>query len=84
MPQKYTLIQKTTFLSFKELETPLALLIHRQKITKSQYAAIISLCSGAYPCDVSIEQRTPKELIYVAVNDQKYTINNRARICIKS
>ena len=84
MPSKYSLIPKTTFLSFKELETPLALLIHHQKITKSQYAAVIALCSGAYPCDLSIEQRTPKELIYISVNGQKYTINNRAKTCIKS
>jgi len=83
MPQKYTLIPKTTFPSFKELEMPLALLIHHQKITKSQYAGIISLCSGAYPCELSIEQRTPKELIYICVNGQNYTINNRAKICIK-
>ena len=79
MPAKTILIPKATFLSFADLSPVLAQLILTGKITKSQYAGIISLCSGAYPCDVEIAQRTPKEIIYISVNGESYTINNRAK-----
>jgi hypothetical protein len=80
MPAITNLVPKTIFNSFSNLEPILALLIVHQKITKSQYAAVISLCSGAYPLSLEIAQRTPKELIYVGVNNQNYTVNNRAKI----
>jgi hypothetical protein len=83
MSAKTTLIPKTTFSNFPQMQPLLKLLIEHQKITKSQYGAIVSVCSGAYPCTIEIAQRTPKELIYVTVNDVNYTISNRALTLLK-
>lgn len=79
MSAKVTLIPKTTFANFLQLQPVLKVLIDNQRITKSQYAGVISLCSGVYPCTISLAQRTPKEMLYVSVNDQDYRISNRAK-----
>lgn len=83
MSAKTTLIPKTTFSNFAQMQPLLKLLIEHQRITKSQYAGVISLCSGAYPCTLEIAQRTPKEMLYINVNGQNYTISNRAKTLLK-
>ena len=83
MPAKYNLLPKTTFSNAADLESVIALLLVHSKISRTQYVSILQLCVNSYPATLEIEQRMPKQVLYLTLNHQKYTINNRAKICIK-
>lgn len=80
MPAKYTLLPLATFAGQNQLDSVLALLLTHAKITRTQYSAIMAFCAGAYPCALQIEQRMPKQMLYITRNSEKYQLNNRSKI----
>lgn len=80
MPAKYNLLPLTTFNSQNELDSITALLLTHAKITRTQYSAIMAFCAGAYPCALEIDQRMPKQMLYITKNGEKYQLNNRSKI----
>lgn len=63
------------------LEAPLALLQVRGLITRNQAASILKILPGHLPARVSLEQRTPKSIVYVLLDGAtRFTIGVRARI----
>lgn len=80
MPAKYNLIPLTTFNTQNELDSITALLLTHAKITRTQYAAIMAFCAGAYPCALEIDQRMAKQMLYINRNGEKYQLNNRSKI----
>lgn len=80
MPAKYKLLPLTTFNSQDELDSIAALLLTHGKITRTQYAAIMAFCAGAYPVTLAIAQRMAKQLLYINKNGAAYKLNNRSKI----
>lgn len=80
MPAKYNLLPLTTFNSQNELDSIAALLLTHGKITRTQYAAILALCAGAYPVNLAIAQRMAKQALYINKNNAAYKLNNRSKI----
>jgi hypothetical protein len=80
MPAKYNLLPLTTFANQNQLDSITALLLTHAKITRTQYAAIMAFCAGQYPCSLEIDQRMPKQMLYINRNGAAYQLNNRSKI----
>ena len=80
MPAKYNLLPLTTFANPNELDSITALLLTHGKITRTQYSAIMAFCAGAYPCALEINQRMPKQMLYINRNGVAYQLNNRSKM----
>jgi hypothetical protein len=70
----------TTFANQTQLDSITSLLLTHAKITRTQYAAIMAFCAGAYPCALKIDQRMAKQMLYITKNGEKYQLNNRSKI----
>lgn len=66
------------------LEPSLALLQVRGHITRNQSASILKILTGHLPAVISLEQRTPKSIVYVLLDGAtRFSIGVRAsiRVC---
>jgi hypothetical protein len=80
MPSKYNLLPLTTFADQTQLDSVISLLLTHAKITRTQRAALMAFCAGHYPVSLKIDQRMPKQVLYITRNGENYRFNNRSKI----
>lgn len=81
MSAKQTLMPAIDCPHVDYLESALAIYQVRGMITKNQARSIILACRHALPAKVQLDQRTPKGVVYVSLNDKPHSeISTRAHI----
>jgi hypothetical protein len=81
MAAKSEILPPTSASTAAALEPALALLQVRGHITRNQSASILKILSGHLPAIVSLEQRTPKSIVYVLLDGAlRFAIGVRASI----
>ena len=68
--------------TFPAAQSPFALagLMSRELITRTQFTVTARAIDPAEAGDVTIEQRTPKSILYVRTPTRAFTVNNRAKL----
>ena len=80
MPAKYTLLEKTLFNSAADLDLVLCSLLTHAKVTRTQYIELHKLAAMNYPATLEIDQRMPRQALYISINESHYQLNNRAKL----
>lgn len=80
MPAKNILIEHYQCKGHETLETLSAVMQTRGFFTSTQAKAFQVVIRTLLPCEIKIEQRMPKSVIYVTANAKRFTINNRAKL----
>jgi ribosomal protein L13 len=80
MPAKNTLIEHYQCKGHETLETLASIMQTRGFFTSNQAKSFQVAIRSMLPCEVKIEQRMPKSVIYVTANTKHFTINNRAKL----
>lgn len=80
MPAKYELVQFRCE-TIEKVEDITAILQVKGYLTRNQSQSIVTCCSGKTPVLLRLEQRMPKGMTYLMLeNGEQYAINNRAKV----
>ena len=81
MPTKQTLMPAIHCQTADYLESALAIYQVRGLISRNQALSIKQICRHELPANVTLEQRTPKGVVYVHTNGKLIAeVNTRAKI----
>jgi hypothetical protein len=80
MPIKYELVQYRCE-TIEKVEDITAILQVKGYLTRNQSQSIVGCCKGKTPTLLRLEQRMPKGMTYLMLeNGEQYAINNRAKV----